>query len=97
VPMLVFFAGLDMRRAVGSSLAIIALNSIAGLVGQLRYIALDWVLTAGFVAVALIGMGLGLALAGRIPEHTLRKLFAGFVLVVAGVLLFINVTALIGS
>ena len=69
VPTLVFFAGLDMRRAVGSSLAIIALNSIAGLVGHLRYTALDWGLTASFLAVALIGMGLGLALAGRIPEH----------------------------
>lgn len=97
VPMLVFFAGLEMRRAVGSSLAIIALNSIAGLVGQLRYTALDWVLTAGFLVVALIGMWLGLALAGRIPEHTLRKLFAGFVLAVACLLLITNVTALMGS
>jgi uncharacterized membrane protein YfcA len=97
VPMLVFFAGLDMRRAVGSSLAIIALNSIAGLVGHLRYTALDWGLTASFLVVALIGMWLGLALAGRIPEQTLRKLFAGFVLAVAGVLLITNVTALIGS
>jgi uncharacterized membrane protein YfcA len=97
VPTLVFFAGLDMRRAVGSSLAIIALNSIAGLVGHLRYTALDWGLTASFLAVALIGMGLGLALAGRIPEHTLRKVFAGFVLAVAGVLLLTNVTVLLGS
>jgi hypothetical protein len=97
VPTLVFFAGLDMRRAVGSSLAIIALNSIAGLVGHLRYTALDWGLTASFLVVALIGMWLGLALAGRIPEQTLRKLFAGFVLAVAGVLLITNVTAFIGS
>jgi uncharacterized membrane protein YfcA len=97
VPTLVFFAGLDMRRAVGSSLAIIALNSIAGLVGQLRYTELDWVLTSGFLAVALIGMGHGLALTGRIPEHTLRKLFAGFVLAVACVLLITNLTALMGS
>jgi uncharacterized protein len=97
VPMLVFFAGLEMREAAGSSLAIIALNSIAGLVGQLRYTALDWGLTAGFLVVALIGMWLGLALAGRIPEHMLRKLFAGLVLAVACVLLITNVTALIRS
>jgi uncharacterized membrane protein YfcA len=47
--------------------------------------------------VALIGMGLGLALAGRIPEHTLRQLFAGLVLAVACVLLITHVTALIRS
>jgi hypothetical protein len=97
VPMLVLFAGLDMTKAVGSSLAIIALNSISGLVGQLRYTELDWVLTAGFLAVALIGMLIGLALAGRIPEQTLRKLFAGFVIAVGGVLLITNVIALKGS
>jgi len=97
VPMLVFVAGLEMRRAVGSSLAIIALNSTAGLVGHLQYTAFDWGLTASFLVVALIGMGLGLALAGRIPEHTLRKLFAGFVLAVACVLLITNVTALMRS
>jgi uncharacterized membrane protein YfcA len=97
VPMLVFFAGLDMRRAVGSSLAIIALNSVSGLVGQLQYIELDWRVTSGFLAVALIGMLLGLALAGRIPELTLRKLFAGFVIAVACVLLITNVTALMGA
>jgi uncharacterized membrane protein YfcA len=97
VPMLVLFAGLEMRRAVGSSLAIIALNSLAGLVGQLRYTAFDWGLTVGFLGVALVGMWLGLALAGRIPEHTLRQLFAGFVLAVACMLLITNVTALIRS
>jgi uncharacterized membrane protein YfcA len=95
--MLVLFAGLEMRRAVGSSLAIIALNSLAGLVGQLRYTAFDWGLTVGFLGVALVGMWLGLALAGRIPEHTLRQLFAGFVLAVACMLLITNVTALIRS
>jgi Metallo-beta-lactamase superfamily len=45
----------------------------------------------GFLVIALIGVGLGLALAGRIPEHTLRKLFAGFVPAVACVLLITNV------
>jgi hypothetical protein len=97
VPALVLFAGLDLTKAVGSSLAIIALNSVSGLVGHLRYTELDWALTTGFLAVALIGMLIGLALAGRLPEHTLRKLFATFVLTVAGVILIINVTVLMGS
>jgi len=46
VPALVWFAGLDARRAIGTSLGIIAVNSAAGLAGQLSLrtveLALDW-------------------------------------------------------
>jgi len=82
---------------VGSSLAIIALNSVSGLVGQLRYTALDWALTAGFLAVALIGMLIGLALAGRILERVLRRLFAWLVIAVASAIVLHRATALITS
>ena len=37
VPALVLFAGLDFKHAIGTSLAIIALNSVSGLLGQMRY------------------------------------------------------------
>jgi uncharacterized membrane protein YfcA len=97
VPALVLFAGIDMTKAVGSSLAIIALNSVSGLMGQLQHTTLDWALTSGFLAVALIGMLIGLALAQRISQQTLRRLFAGFVIAVAGVLFITQVIALMRS
>jgi hypothetical protein len=50
VPALVWFAGLDTRRAIGTSLGIIAVNSAAGLAGQLRYTHWDWRLTGEFLA-----------------------------------------------
>ncbi len=84
VPALVWFAGLDARRAIGTSLGIIALNSAAGLAGQLRYTHWDWVLTGEFLVCALIGMGLGIPIARRAPERALRKAFALAVLGVAG-------------
>lgn len=76
VPALVWFAGLDARRAIGTSLGIIAVNSAAGLAGQLRYTHWDWGLTGEFLVCSLIGMGLGIPIARRAPERTLRKAFA---------------------
>lgn len=83
VPALVLFAGLETRKAVGTSLAIIALNSFSGLIGQLRYAPVDWQLTAEFTVLALAGMLIGFALSNRVSEPTLRKTFAVFLLIVA--------------
>jgi len=94
VPALILFAGLDMKKAVGSSLAVIALNSLTGLAGQLRHTALDWGQTTVFLAVALVGMLIGLTLEGRLPENKIRKLFAGFIIVVAAVIFIFNLKPL---
>jgi uncharacterized membrane protein YfcA len=83
VPALVWFAGLDARRAIGTSLGIIAVNSAAGLAGQLRYTHWDWTLTGEFLACSLIGMGVGIPIARRAPDQALRKAFAVVVLGVA--------------
>lgn len=83
VPALVLFAGVDTKKAVGTSLAIIALNSFAGLFGQLRYAPVDWRLTAEFTLLALAGMLIGFALSNRVSEPALRKAFAVLLLVVA--------------
>ena len=47
--------------AVGTSLAVIALNSSTGLLGQLRFVDLDWSLLMGFLVFALSGMIIGTA------------------------------------
>jgi uncharacterized membrane protein YfcA len=84
VPALVLAAGLDVKKAGGTSLAIIALNSASGLLGHLRFAALDWSLLAKFLIFAFAGMLAGLAIAQRVPEKTLRRLFA-CALIVLGV------------
>ena len=83
VPALVLLAGLDTKKAVGTSLAIIAANSFSGLAGQLRYAPVDWRLTAEFTALALAGMWIGLLLSNRVSEPALRKAFAALLLAVA--------------
>ncbi len=90
LPALVLFAGLEMKAAVGTTLAIIALNCLAGLVGQLRYFSFDGVLTLGFLAVACLGMLVGAALTERISAHRLRLAFAWTILCLGLVVLLTN-------
>ena len=85
VPALVLVVGLPMRLAVGTSLLAIALNSLWGLLGHLRFGALDWGLTLLFGIGGLLGVLVGGKLAGRVPEKTLRT---GFALLIVGVALF---------
>ena len=86
VPSLIWFARLDAKRAIGTSLGIIAVNSAAGLAGQLRYTHWDWPMTGTFLACSLLGMGLGIPIAKRAPERWLRTAFAIVVLAVAVVI-----------
>jgi len=90
VPALTLTAGLETRVAGGTSLAVIALNSAAGLVGQLRYVSIDWSLLAGFLLFAFAGMLAGLAFARRLPESLLRRLFAIALIALAVVIAGLN-------
>jgi len=97
LPALVFFAGLEMKPAIGTSLAIIAVNCLGGLAGQLRYVHLHWPLALAFLAAAVAGMFAGAALAGRLPASTLRRGFAWSVLLLGLALIARNAVALLGA
>jgi len=81
VPALVLFAGLNPRVAAGTSLAIIALNSSSGLLGQLRFVGIDWSLLTGFLIFAIGGMFIGSNLSSHMAEGMLRRIFATMILV----------------
>ncbi len=57
---------------------------------QLRFVRIDWGLTAAFLAVALLGMVAGVRLARRLSPTTLRRAFAWSVIVLGAVLLASN-------
>jgi uncharacterized membrane protein YfcA len=90
LPALVLFAGLEMKTAIGTSLAVIATNSFAGLLGKLRFVEFEWPLTVAFLAVAMVGMLGGLALASRFSSQVLRRAFAWVILTLGGFLLLKN-------
>jgi uncharacterized protein len=90
VPALVMLIGLPMYQAVGTSLAIIAANSLAGLLGHMGG-QFDVGVTVFFVAAGIIGTFTGSRLAHRLPAQRLRQLFAIFVIVLAIFLMVDNV------
>jgi uncharacterized protein len=79
VPALVLLGGMEMHKAVGTSLLVIALKSFAAYAGHAQHVQVDLGL-AGLVAVAaIIGSFGGAAAAHRVPAAALRKGFAVFV------------------
>lgn len=94
VPALVMLVGLPMYQAVGTSLAIIAANSFAGLMGHLGG-QLDLWITIFFVTAGIVGTFAGSKLAHYLPAHRLRQLFAIFVIVLAIFLMVDNVPKLL--
>src|SRR6185369_63649 len=66
VPALIAFAGLDVRRAVGTSLLVIAINSTAGFAGHLGGEQLDLRLLGLLTTAALAGALLGERMARRV-------------------------------
>lgn len=78
VPALVLLAGMDMRRAVGTSLLILTMNSAAGFSGYLGQVEIQWTFMALFAAIATIGILLGARLVNAIPQQRLRTGFAVF-------------------
>lgn len=97
VPALALLGGLPMRQAVGTSLVVIALNSIAGFAGYASHVAVDYGLIGGMSLSAVAGSFLGAAAGKRLSPEKLRKSFAGFVLVMAVVMLGKQLYALQGT
>ena len=84
IPALVVLAKLPMRLAIGTSLLIIAINSLSGFIGDLQNnYAMDWTLLLTFVSIASVGIFVGSYLGKFIKVETLRKIFGWFVLVMA--------------
>ncbi|NCP62528.1 MAG: sulfite exporter TauE/SafE family protein [Alphaproteobacteria bacterium] len=88
VPALVLLVGLSMKEAVATSLLIIALKSLAGVIGDLQaHVTFDWVLLGYFLGFTLGGMFLGTHLAHRVSDGKLKKTFGWFVLILGVMML----------
>lgn len=90
VPALVMLVGLPIRQAVGTSLVVIAMNSLAGFLGHLDGPPIDLQVVAIFVASGLAGALVGARLTRIIHPDHLRKAFAVFVILLAVFLLVDN-------
>jgi len=80
IPALVLFIKLPMKTAVGTSLLVIAINSIFGFVFSIGHFTLNWTLLFSFTALAIAGVFAGSLIAARMDGNVLKKWFGWFVL-----------------
>lgn len=84
IPALVLLAGLPMKKAVGTSLMIIAIKSLIGFTGDLSSgLHINWVFLIVFSSLSALGIGLGIYLGRYIEGAKLKKAFGYFVLIMA--------------
>lgn len=81
IPALVLILKTPMKKAVGTSLLIIALNSLIGFTGDLTHIDINWKFLLSITAIAIAGIFIGGAFAKKIESSKLKKAFGWFVLV----------------
>jgi uncharacterized protein len=81
IPTLVIVVGLPMKEAVGTSLMIIAMNSLIGFTGDIAHFNIDWRFLLEITAMAVSGIIIGGLLARKIKAGSLKKFFGWFVLV----------------
>jgi uncharacterized protein len=90
VPALVNLAKLDMRQAVGTSLFVISLQSLLGVLGDYKSLSqIDPVLFVLIAGLALVGMSVGGRFRSRISAPKLKLGFGIFVLMM-GTLIFLQ-------
>jgi len=82
---LVLFAKLPMKKAVGTSLLIIAAKSLIGFIGDVQRpdLIIDWTLLLTVTAIAILGIFIGIYLTKFIDGKKLKKGFGWFVLIMA--------------
>jgi uncharacterized membrane protein YfcA len=83
VPMLIWLAGFDQRRASATSLAAIVPSAIAGAVTYALNGEVDWIAAALVAAGGIAGSFLGTHLLRRLPIGWLRWLFIALLLLIA--------------
>ena len=80
IPALVLLAKLPMKKAVATSLLIIAIKSLIGFIGDVQNMNIEWIFLAIFTGLSVVGMFVGIYLNKFIDGKKLKKGFGWFVL-----------------
>lgn len=80
IPALVFLTGLPFKTAVGTSLFIIAINSLMGFLGDVLNYTMDWPFLFSITLLAVTGILVGNRLQKKISAIKLRKAFGWLIL-----------------
>jgi hypothetical protein len=88
VPALMFLAGIPIKKAIATSLFIIAINSLIGFLGDVQNLDIDWTFLLSFTVVSVVGIFLGMWLNRFIDGKKLKKVFGWFVLIMGVYIIF---------
>lgn len=83
IPALLLLAKTPMKMAIGTSLFIVASQSLIGFLGDLNHQEMDWKLLLIFVGLSIVGFFIGNALSKKISGEKLKSGFGYFVLCMA--------------
>ena len=87
IPILVLLVKLPMKKAVATSLFIIALKSLIGFIGDLGNLEINWDFLLGFTVVSILGIFLGIYLSSFIKGEKL-KIYFGWLLLILSIGIF---------
>jgi uncharacterized membrane protein YfcA len=82
VPALTLLVGIPVKKAMATSLWVIAANCATGLLGYVGRVPIAWIAVAVFIAAAMPGMMFGQYIARITNPRRLQKAFAGFLLLI---------------
>lgn len=94
IPALVLLARLPMKKAVGTSLLIIAAKSLIGFTGDLSHLAIDWKLLITVSFISIVGIFIGNKLSTALSGAKLQKTFGWFVLGMGAYVLYTEIMSL---
>lgn len=89
IPTLVLLVKLPMKKAVATSLFIIALKSLIGFIGDIGNLEINWNFLLGFTVVSTLGIFLGIYLSSFIKGEKLKTYF-GWLLLILSIGIFYN-------
>jgi len=90
IPALVLLAKLPMKKAVATSLMIIAIKSLIGFVGDVQNMQIDWAFLLLFTVLSIVGIFLGIYLNKWIDGKKLKKAFGWFVLLMGVYIIYME-------
>lgn len=88
VPALVLLVKLPIKKAISTSLFIIAIQSLIGFTGDIKTLDIDWSFLLRFTGISIIGIFIGLAIAKKLSAKRLKTGFGYFTIIMAIVILF---------
>lgn len=83
IPVLIFFMRIPVKKSVGTSLSIIAVNSLTGFSGNFGNFLIDWHFLMVVSVLCIIGILFGNLISIKISSDKLKPVFGWFTLIVS--------------